>query len=102
LSLSWARSIHSTLPHPISPRSIYLCLGLHSGLSSFIWLSPAITYTRSSSPHSCYMPRPSHPPRRCWRRARFPLLLSLLAAMSSARIRRWSMHQSRVLKLLRK
>jgi hypothetical protein len=32
LYLSWARPIQSTPPHPSSPRSTYLCLGLPSGL----------------------------------------------------------------------
>jgi hypothetical protein len=64
-SLSWARSIQSTPSHPISLRCIlipptHLRLGLPSGLfpSGF----PTNTYTHSSSPHSCYMPGPSHPP----------------------------------------
>jgi hypothetical protein len=32
-------------------------------VASFPLAFPPTTYTRSSSPHSCYMPRPSHPPR---------------------------------------
>jgi hypothetical protein len=41
---------------------------------SFLLAFPPTSYTRSSSPHSCYMPRRSHPPRLyhanyTWRRA---------------------------------
>jgi hypothetical protein len=66
LFLSLARPIQSTSPHPTSPRSIlilstHLCLGLPSG--SFPLAFPPIIYKRSPSPHSCYMTRPSHPPR---------------------------------------
>jgi hypothetical protein len=28
----------------------------------FLLAFPILSYMRSSSPHSCYMPRPSHPP----------------------------------------
>jgi hypothetical protein len=41
--------------------SIHLHLGLPSGL--FLSAFLPITYTRSSSPHSLYKPRPPHPPR---------------------------------------
>jgi hypothetical protein len=76
LSLSWATPIQSTSPHPTSTRSIlilsnHLRLGLPSG--SFPQAFLPTTYTRSSSPHSCYMPRPSHPlllsySKNTWRR----------------------------------
>jgi hypothetical protein len=57
LSVSWARPIQSTSPHPTSTRSILI-------LSTYLILVlPPTTYMRSSPPHSCYMPRPSHPPR---------------------------------------
>jgi hypothetical protein len=67
LSLSWTRPIQSTPPHPISPRStLTLSTHLHLGLPSGLFPSgfPTITFTHySSSPQSCYMPHPSHPPR---------------------------------------
>jgi hypothetical protein len=81
--LSLTRPMQSTSPHPTSPKSIvilstHLRLGLPSGLfpSDF----PTIIYTRSSSPHSCYMARPSHPPRLdysnyTWRRVQITKLL---------------------------
>jgi hypothetical protein len=65
LSLSCARPIQSTPPHPISPRSILIvsthqCRGLFaSGFPSnnlYAFLPP-------SPPHQCYMPCPSHPPQ---------------------------------------
>jgi hypothetical protein len=72
-----------TSPHPTSPRSIlilstHLRLGLPSG--SFPLAFPLIIYTRSSSPHSRYMVRPSHPPRLdysnyTWRRVQITKLL---------------------------
>jgi hypothetical protein len=49
-SLSWARSMHSILSHPISLRSILV-------LSTFLLNFPPIPYM-----HSCYMACPSHPP----------------------------------------
>jgi hypothetical protein len=55
-SLSWARSIHS-----ISLRSI-LILSTHLRLGLFLLASLAVPYMHSSSPHSFYMPCPSHPP----------------------------------------
>jgi hypothetical protein len=76
LSLSWARRIQSTLPHPISPRSIsifstHLRLGLPSGL-----LSPDFPTNNLCAffppPHSCYMSRPSfwlHRSNYAWRLA---------------------------------
>jgi hypothetical protein len=52
-------------PHHSSPKSIlilpaHLHLCLLSG--SFLLAFPPITYTRSSSPHSGYMPSPPHTP----------------------------------------
>jgi hypothetical protein len=67
LFLSWARPIQSTSPHPTSPRSIlilstFLRLGLHSGLFPSGFPTNNL-YAFIYSPHSYYMPRPSHPPR---------------------------------------
>jgi hypothetical protein len=85
LFLSWARQIQSTSPHPTSPRSIlilstHLCLGLPSGLfpSGF----PTNNLYTFSSPHSCYMTRPSHPPwldysDYTWRRVQITKLLAM-------------------------
>jgi hypothetical protein len=56
-SLSWAISIQSNPSHPISLRSKVLVFPAVSFLLAF----PPISYMHSSSPHSCYMPRPSHP-----------------------------------------
>jgi hypothetical protein len=50
LFLFWARPFHSTSSQPTSKRSFRLAF-------------PPTTYTLSSSPHSCYMPQPSHLPR---------------------------------------
>jgi hypothetical protein len=65
LSLSWARPLQSTSPHPTSTRSILissnrLCLGLPSGLllSGFPTNNP---YAFLFSPF-VLQPRPSHPP----------------------------------------
>ena len=64
LSLSWASSIQSVPPHPTSWRlvlilSSHLRLGLPSGLvpSGF---PTKFLYTSLLSPHTRYMPRPSH------------------------------------------
>jgi hypothetical protein len=64
-SLSWARTIQSIPPQPISLRSILILfthqrLGFPSGSSLLDF--PPISYMHSSSPHSCYMTCPSHPP----------------------------------------
>jgi hypothetical protein len=79
--LSKTNPVHIT--HPTSPRSIlilsiHLRLGLPSG--SFPLAFPPIIYKRSSSPHSCYMVRPSHPPRLnysnyTWRRVQITKFL---------------------------
>jgi hypothetical protein len=64
LFLSRDRLISSIPPHPISPISILtLSTHLRLSLTSSLFLSgfPPITYTHSSSPHLCYMLRPSHP-----------------------------------------
>ena len=63
LSPTWARSIESMPPHPTFCRSIlilssYLRLGLPSG--SLPRVSPPKPCIRLSSPHTYYMPRPSH------------------------------------------
>jgi hypothetical protein len=61
LYLSLARQIKSTSPHPTSPKiqhkyypPTYILVFL---AVSFPLAFPPITYTRSCSPHSCYMPR---------------------------------------------
>ena len=64
LSLAWASSIESTHPHPTSWRSIlilssHLCLGLPSGLYPPGFPIKTL-YTPLLSPHTRYMPRPSH------------------------------------------
>jgi hypothetical protein len=61
-SPSWARSIQSIQPHPISLRSI-LILSTHFIflVVSFLLAFPQISYMHSSSPLSCYIPCPSHP-----------------------------------------
>jgi hypothetical protein len=66
LSLSRARPIQSTSPHPTSTRSIlilssHLRLGLSSGLLPLAF-TPT-TYTRSSSPPFVLHALPSHPRR---------------------------------------
>jgi len=66
LPLSWVGSIQSITPNSTSWRSIlilsfHLCLDLPSGLISRV--SPQNNCTRFSSPHTCYMPRPSHSSR---------------------------------------
>ena len=67
LSLSWVSSIQSITTHPTSWRSIliissHLRLGLPSSLfpSGFRTKTP---YAPLLSPHTCYMPRPSHSSR---------------------------------------
>ena len=61
LSLFWARSIQSMSPHPNSWRSSHLRLCLPSGLfpSDF----PTKPCVSISSPHTRYMPHPSHSSR---------------------------------------
>jgi hypothetical protein len=66
LSLSWARPIQSTSHHPTSSRSIlivsnHLRLGFPSDLPS--WFSHQQPIRVPLLPHSCYMPRLSHPRR---------------------------------------
>jgi hypothetical protein len=59
--LSWVVSIQFITPHPVSLRSI-LILSSHLFLVvSFLPAFPPKSSTRSSSPHSCYMPHLSHP-----------------------------------------
>jgi hypothetical protein len=58
-SLSWAISIQSTLSHPVSLRSILDVFALP--VVFFLQTFPPVSYMHSSSPHSCYIPRPSYP-----------------------------------------
>jgi hypothetical protein len=76
-SQSSATSIQSLLSHPTSLRSILiLSTHLHLGLPSGLFPSgfpTNILYAFLRSPHSCYMPCPSHPPwldhsNYAWRR----------------------------------
>jgi hypothetical protein len=88
-----SQTIWFTSPHPTSPRSIlisstHLCLGLPSG--SFPLAFRSITYMCSSSPHSYYMTRPSHPPRLdysnyTWRRIQIikPLVMQFSPSWES-------------------
>jgi hypothetical protein len=62
-SLSWARSIQCIPPHTITLRySLTLFTQLRLHLPSGLFPSSFPTYMHSSSPHSCYMPCPSHLP----------------------------------------
>jgi hypothetical protein len=64
-SPSWARSIQSIPPHPISLRSsLILSTNLRLGLPGGRFPSgfPTNILYAFLSPHSCYMPCPSHPP----------------------------------------
>jgi hypothetical protein len=61
-TLSWARSILSIQPNPVSLRSILISTHTHTHtdflvllLVSFLVTFPPITYMHSTSPHSCYM-----------------------------------------------
>jgi hypothetical protein len=62
--LSLARRIQSTPSHPIYPKQILI-------LSSYVRLDLSSPFKFSdenlvcNSPHTCYMLRPSHPPRFC-------------------------------------
>jgi hypothetical protein len=82
-SLFWARSIQSTPSHctslkspplvpilsqidpvhaiPLYLSNIYFNIVSIFLVVSFLLASPSISYMHSSSPHSCYMPCPSHP-----------------------------------------
>jgi hypothetical protein len=80
---SWARSIQSIPPHPISLESTLILsthLRFHRPSVSFLLAFPPISYMHSSSPHSCYLPRPSHPlwsdhSDYTWRTVKFMMLL---------------------------
>jgi hypothetical protein len=64
-SLSWARSIQSTPSHPISLSTLILSAHLLFGLPSSLFpygFPTNILYAFLFSPHSCYMPCPSHSP----------------------------------------
>ena len=63
LSLSWASSIQSIPPHPNSWRYILILsshLCLVPRVVSFPQVSPSKPCIRLSSPHTLYMPSPSH------------------------------------------
>ena len=65
LSLSWANSIQSILisPHPTSWRYILILSPIYTWafqVVSFPQVSPPKPYIHLSSPHTCYMFRPSH------------------------------------------
>jgi hypothetical protein len=65
LSLSWARTIQSTSPHPTSPRSILILFANPPSWSSqrslSFWLSHQQPIHVPLLPNSCYMPCPPHP-----------------------------------------
>jgi hypothetical protein len=87
LSPSWARPIQSTSPHRTSTRCIlilsnHLRLGVPSWLFPF-WLSHQQPIRVPLLPHSCYMPRLSHPRRLhycnyTWRRVQIMKLFVIL------------------------
>jgi hypothetical protein len=61
-SLSWARSIQFIPSHPISLRSILICLPTYAlvfPVVSFLLAFPPISYMYETLSHSCYMPCPS-------------------------------------------
>jgi hypothetical protein len=83
LSLSWARPIQSTSPHPTSPRSILmLSIHLRLGLPSCLFPSdfPSNNLYTFLFCLSCYMLCSSHPPQLdhsnyIWRRVQIRKLL---------------------------
>jgi hypothetical protein len=82
-SLSWARSIQFIPSHPISLRYILILITtyvLFFLVVSFLLAFPPISNMQSSSPSSCYIPFPSHPPwlldsNYTWRRVQVMKLL---------------------------
>ena len=88
LSLSWARSIQSTPPHPTSWRSIlllysHLRLGLPSGLFPSGYPHRKSVYV-SPLPHKRYIPRPYHSsrfyhPKNIWWAVQIIMLLIISA-----------------------
>jgi hypothetical protein len=95
LSLSWARPIQSTSPHPASTRCILIlcnhtCLGLPNGLFPFDF--PTNKPIRVPFlPHSCYKPRSSHPPRlnyynNTWQRVQIMKLLIMKFSLFSCHL----------------
>ena len=62
LSLTWVRSIQSTPTHPISRRPILILSPIYTWVCqvvSFPQVFPLKPCMHLSSPHTCYMPRPS-------------------------------------------
>jgi hypothetical protein len=71
-----------TTPKYLSRSILILCTHLRLGFPCGLFppTFPVITYKRSSSPHSCYMLRPSHPPSPAhsnyiWRRVQITKLV---------------------------
>jgi hypothetical protein len=62
-SLSWAKSIQSPPSHPVLRSILILSAHLRIGLPGgpFLLAFPSVSFKHSSSPHSSYMPCPSHP-----------------------------------------
>jgi hypothetical protein len=82
-----------SLPNSVTQPKIHL--NIINPTTSWVFLAasfslafPPTTYTRTSFPHSCYMPHPSHPPRLdysnyTWRRVQITKLLVMQFIHSS-------------------
>jgi hypothetical protein len=87
LYLTRSRPIQSTPPNSFSKRSI-LMLSIHLGFCLPSGPFPSGFPTNNLLLHSCYMPRPPHPPRLdnfnyTWRRAQIMQLLVMQLSPSS-------------------